>query len=221
MTRWKLSSSHSAAAVTTCPVRTSSAKVRYASRSTRALSSNRGKMLRARRHGLGSMVKLAARASARSSSRSMLSSSSRNGFSDAGALVCDSSRKNCLIGSARDCRPELYRSMQSATWALQGMFLVRAEGQLGRWAQESESASIPPGILDPAPTSSRKSSDENGRRSTRLGSAPEPPELQLDRVERLDARRHVARMRIEEQPATLLQTVGLERFGKRIDQPDG
>jgi hypothetical protein len=65
-------------------------------RSTRALSSNRGKMFRARRRGFGSMVKLAASASARSSSRSMLSSSSRNGFSSDGAVVRHSGRNNPL-----------------------------------------------------------------------------------------------------------------------------
>jgi hypothetical protein len=42
------------------------------------------------------MVKLAARANARSSSRSMLRSSSRNGFSGDGALVDHRRGKNAL-----------------------------------------------------------------------------------------------------------------------------
>src|SRR5437899_11100667 len=56
-------------------------------------------MSRALRRGLGSIVKLAARASARSSSRSMLSSSSRNGLSVGAALECHnmSPPRNALV----------------------------------------------------------------------------------------------------------------------------
>ena len=87
------------------------------------MSSNRGKMLRARRRGLGSIVKLAASASARSSSRSMLSSSSRNGFSGDGADACHSCRRIPLIGSC-GCRRSLQRCMRPPREAL-----VRAEGR--------------------------------------------------------------------------------------------
>jgi hypothetical protein len=55
-------------------------------------------MLRARRLGLGSMVKLAASESARSSSRSMLSSSSRNGFSAGGSAPRHGVRKKPITG---------------------------------------------------------------------------------------------------------------------------
>ncbi len=136
--RRERSRSQSAADTTNCPCRTSFARVRYAARSTRTLSSNRGNVSRARRRGLGSMVNRAASASARSSSRSMLSSSSRSGFSAVsvwrfGHVVSRSWLLHlCQGAAAGTCgdRPAHARRARTAAEDADGRALVRLEAGL-------------------------------------------------------------------------------------------
>jgi hypothetical protein len=73
------------------------------------------------------MVKLAASASARSSSRSMLSSSSRKGFSGAGDQPCHHRRRNPLTVIAPEPKS------QAPTWRL--IDEVPARGQSSSRAQ--------------------------------------------------------------------------------------
>jgi hypothetical protein len=56
-------------------------------------------------------------------------------------------------------------------------------------------------------------------RSLRLCPAPQAPELQLDGIERLDARRDVTGVRLQKQPVLAFEPIGLERFRDRIQQP--